>query len=103
MAKDYVYKNFLQKNRLRKVYRKTFCHCHPKNPQTVGTTGFEAAKVSAKVYCHLCPFTVIAARGFFLEKSTDGGNPRPIMSTYIPHRWVGYAQEVHKSAEKRQK
>lgn len=49
----YIY-NSPEKIRRGKVYRKHFCHCHPKNPQTVDTTAFEAAKDSAKVYCRLC-------------------------------------------------
>ena len=73
-----------------------------RNPQTVGITRFLRQQCIVAVARKFFTPPIFSAnctnhasagdeRGFFLFSDTFGGNPRPIMSTYIPRRWVWYA------------
>ena len=86
-------KTFYRKIVSEKFIGKPFAIATSKTRKPLVRLGLRRQKCRQKSIAIFAPSQWTAVMGFFLFSDADGGNPAPIMSTYIPRRLVGYAME----------
>ena len=84
-------KTFYRKIALEKFIGKPFAIATLKTRKPLVRLGLRWQKYRQKSFATFAHSRLAAVRGFFHFSDAFEGNPSPIMSTYIPRRWVGYS------------